>query len=139
MNKRTAMLLLFLGACTATWAEPPTGVTPNLIGRGTYNAFNVHGDPRVVEFLAQANRRRGPRARRSCPRAGDFPPRAKGVEVDRSNAPRKAVLAAGTPPHAACSSPPPSEFRWANHCSPLVVARPHACAGIHARVCLRQA
>jgi len=138
MNKRTAMLLLFLGACTATWAEPPTGVTPNLIGRGTYNAFNVHGDPRVVEFLAQANRRRGPERAEGVVVPGTFLPAPK-VSRSTDRAPRKAVLAAGTPPHAACSSPPPSEFRWANHCSPLVVARPHACAGIHARVCLRQA
>jgi hypothetical protein len=36
MNKQTAIVgALFLGATAVVWAEPPTGVTPNLIGRGT--------------------------------------------------------------------------------------------------------
>jgi len=57
MNQQTAIVgALFLGAAAVVWAEPPTGVTPNLIGRGTYNAFNVQGDPRVVEFLAESKK-----------------------------------------------------------------------------------
>jgi len=41
---------------STTTAEPPVGVTPTLIGRGTYEAFNVKVDSQFVEFVAEAKR-----------------------------------------------------------------------------------
>jgi hypothetical protein len=49
--KRSALLvaltaLLALAAFVAiTRAEPPTGVTPRVLARGTYDGFNVRSDP----------------------------------------------------------------------------------------------
>jgi len=37
-------------------ADPPAGVTPTLIGRGTYAAFDVRADPRRVDLSAEAKR-----------------------------------------------------------------------------------
>ena len=55
MNNHSAILsLLLLGAVATAEAEPPIGVTPNLIGRGTYDGFSVKGDPSVVSFAAEA-------------------------------------------------------------------------------------
>jgi hypothetical protein len=45
--------LLACGAATVS-ADPPTGVTPTLIGRATYGAFNLQADPHFVDFSAQA-------------------------------------------------------------------------------------
>jgi len=37
------------------WASPPVGVTPTLIGRGTYDEFRVKSDPSApFEFEAEA-------------------------------------------------------------------------------------
>ena len=40
----------------ATRADPLTGVTPTLIGRATYGAFNLHADPRALEFSMESKR-----------------------------------------------------------------------------------
>ena len=54
---RIAVLgMLSLGIMTTARAEPPVGVTPTLIGRGTYDAFNLPADPRVLELAAEAKR-----------------------------------------------------------------------------------
>jgi hypothetical protein len=37
-------------------AEPPVGVTPTVIGRASYPAFNLQADPRVMDFSAIAKR-----------------------------------------------------------------------------------
>jgi len=54
--KRTFGLLcvLFFAACimTTTWASPPSGVTPTLIGRGTFDAFKVKSDNSAFKFKA---------------------------------------------------------------------------------------
>ncbi len=48
--------LVPLGALVAmTWASPPSGVTPTLLARGTYEGFNVRSDPHgPVDFRAHA-------------------------------------------------------------------------------------
>jgi hypothetical protein len=43
-----------LGLVTTARAEPAKGVTPNVIGRATFNAFNLQSDSRAMEFAAQA-------------------------------------------------------------------------------------
>jgi hypothetical protein len=48
--------LLSLCIMTTARAEPPVGVTPTLIGRGTYGAFNLQADARVLELAAEAKR-----------------------------------------------------------------------------------
>ena len=54
---RTVVFGVFsLGVVTIARAEPPKGVTPNVIGRATFDAFNLQSDPRALEFLAQAKR-----------------------------------------------------------------------------------
>ena len=40
----------------ATRADPPTGVTPTLIGRATYGAFNLQAAPRALEFSMESKR-----------------------------------------------------------------------------------
>jgi hypothetical protein len=51
-------MLAGLGCGLMTWASPPIGVTPTLIGRGTYDAFTVSSDKASdVDFRAKA---RGP-------------------------------------------------------------------------------
>ncbi len=48
------VLVLVAGAMIA-WASPPVGVTPTLIGRGTYEPFKVKTDPTsLVDFTAKA-------------------------------------------------------------------------------------
>src|SRR5262245_30188705 len=39
-----------------TKANPPTGVTPTLLARGTYDAFNVRSDPHgaIADFRAHS-------------------------------------------------------------------------------------
>jgi hypothetical protein len=61
MKKRlsllTAIMLVALAAFVAvTKANPPTGVTPTLLGRGTYDAFNVRSDPHgaIADFRAHS-------------------------------------------------------------------------------------
>jgi quercetin dioxygenase-like cupin family protein len=41
---------------TIARAEPAKGVSPNVIGRATFDAFNLQADPRALEFSAQAKR-----------------------------------------------------------------------------------
>jgi hypothetical protein len=46
MKKRIGLLcILVFGTAATTRAEPPAGVTPTLIGRATYGAFNLQADP----------------------------------------------------------------------------------------------
>jgi cupin domain len=48
-------LLASVGVVTVGWASPPAGVTPTLIGRGTYDAFKVRTDhDSPVDFEAKA-------------------------------------------------------------------------------------
>jgi hypothetical protein len=61
MKKRLALLggtmLLALAAFVAvTQANPPTGVTPTLLARGTYDGFNVRSDPHggIADFRAHS-------------------------------------------------------------------------------------
>ena len=56
--KRTGFLyLLVLGACLTAKADPPVGVTPNVIGRGTYGAYNVQAaDSQTVDFSSASSR-----------------------------------------------------------------------------------
>ena len=60
MRRKAALLaaaaLLALGAFVAiTMASPPVGVTPTLLGRGTYDGFNVRSAPgSPVKFKAKA-------------------------------------------------------------------------------------
>ena len=57
MKKRIGLLcMLVLGTPATTWADSPTGVTPTLIGRATYGAFDLKADPRFLEFSAEAKR-----------------------------------------------------------------------------------
>lgn len=57
MKKRTVLLcMLSLSATVTARAEPPVGVTPVVIGRATYPAFNLQADLRVLEFSAAAKR-----------------------------------------------------------------------------------
>lgn len=55
-NEISVFCMLVLGTVTTSSAEPPAGVTPTLIGRATYSAFNLQADPRFLEFSAQAKR-----------------------------------------------------------------------------------
>jgi hypothetical protein len=45
-----------LSAALVTWASPPNGVTPTLIGRGTYDAFKVDSEKHAhaLDFKAKA-------------------------------------------------------------------------------------
>ena len=57
MKKVVGLLFLFVfAACVMmTMASPAVGVTPTLIGRGTYDPFKVKSDPgSLVEFDAKA-------------------------------------------------------------------------------------
>ncbi|HEX9834035.1 MAG TPA: cupin domain-containing protein [Mycobacterium sp.] len=56
---RIVVLLLMVGGLAGglvTWASPPSGVTPTLIGRGTYDAFKVAADKLAypIDFKARA-------------------------------------------------------------------------------------
>lgn len=59
MNKRLTLGCILMSGIgiSACWADAPTGVTPTLLGRGTYNAFDVRGDPRSLDLLVES---RGP-------------------------------------------------------------------------------
>lgn len=59
MNKRLAigcMLMVGMGASSACWADAATGVSPTLIGRGTYNPFDVRGDPKSLDVAVESKR-----------------------------------------------------------------------------------
>jgi len=52
-----AMMLIALAALVAvTKASPPSGVTPTLLARGTYDPFNVRSDPHgdIADFRAHS-------------------------------------------------------------------------------------
>jgi hypothetical protein len=60
MKRRVAALVCMLLPTTIvilTRAEPAVGVTPHLIGRGTYEAFKVKSDNGLFEFEAEAKPR----------------------------------------------------------------------------------
>jgi Cupin domain len=57
MKRMGLLFLLVLGTGLTARAEPPVGVTPTVIGRGTYDAFKVQGaDPKSVEFSSTSTR-----------------------------------------------------------------------------------
>ena len=48
-------VLVFTGYMMMTWASTPVGVTPTLIGRGTFERFKVKTDGQAAfDFMAQA-------------------------------------------------------------------------------------
>ena len=49
-------ILSMLSIITTARAEPAVGVTPTLLGRGTYDAFKLEADPRALEFWVEAKR-----------------------------------------------------------------------------------
>jgi Cupin domain len=58
MNRTLVCVAMVAGlaAGVLTWASPPVGVTPTLIGRGTYDGFDVGSNRRsqAVRFRARA-------------------------------------------------------------------------------------
>lgn len=46
------LCVLVFGAVATARADPAAGVTPNLIGRGTYSAFNLQAEPASLAFSA---------------------------------------------------------------------------------------
>jgi hypothetical protein len=51
----TCCVLVALVCATIAWASPPSGVTPTVISRGTYEPFKVKTDPdSLVDFQAKA-------------------------------------------------------------------------------------
>jgi hypothetical protein len=54
MERLLAIGVLSLGMVTVARAEPAVGVTPNVIGRATFPAFNLQSDPRAMELAAHA-------------------------------------------------------------------------------------
>ena len=58
MIRLFVLLLAAAGSAYAliAWASPPSGVTPTLIGRGTYDAFKVNADKHTypIDFRAHA-------------------------------------------------------------------------------------
>ena|SRR5947209_12607924 len=55
-NAVAILALLLLGIATTSRADPPAGVTPSLIGRGTYGPFDLKADPRAIELSMQSER-----------------------------------------------------------------------------------
>lgn len=51
-SRTVVISVLSLGVVTIAMAEPPQGVTPNVIGRATFDAFDLQSDP--LAFSAQA-------------------------------------------------------------------------------------
>ena len=57
MTKRIPMLCaLLLGTSATAQAEPAVGVTPNVLGRATYEAFQLRGDPTMLDLSVEARR-----------------------------------------------------------------------------------
>ncbi len=54
--KQIVSAVAFLASISPAAAEPAVGVTPNVIGRATFDAFNLQSDPRAMELSAQAKR-----------------------------------------------------------------------------------
>jgi Cupin domain len=50
--RSVAVCALVFGAVVTARADPTAGVTPNLIGRGTYGAFNLQAAPAALAFSA---------------------------------------------------------------------------------------
>jgi cupin domain len=48
------MATVFVGGAVVMWAEPAKGVTPTLLGRGTYSAFKVKSENMFFEYEAEA-------------------------------------------------------------------------------------
>jgi len=55
-SQTVVVSVISLGSITMARAEPAVGVTPNVIGRATFDAFNLQSDPRAMAFSAQADR-----------------------------------------------------------------------------------
>ena len=55
-NPIAIVALLLLVSATTSRADPPAGVTPNLIGRGTYGPFELQADPRAIDLSVQSRR-----------------------------------------------------------------------------------
>lgn len=57
MNKVFVLPLAAAGltAGLMTWASPPVGVTPTLLGRGTYEPFKVKADDQALGFQAKSH------------------------------------------------------------------------------------
>jgi hypothetical protein len=51
-----AVLVALAAFVSITRAEPPSGVTPMILARGTYDSFNVRSDPRgtIADFRAHS-------------------------------------------------------------------------------------
>ena len=54
--KHIVSAVAFLALISPAAAEPAVGITPNVIGRATFDAFNLQSDPRAMELSAQAKR-----------------------------------------------------------------------------------
>ena len=54
VSRTVVVGMISLGVMTIARAEPAKGVTPNVIGRATFDAFNLQSDPGAMEFSAQA-------------------------------------------------------------------------------------
>ena len=54
MRRAIFLCVLSFGMPMTARAEPPVGVTPTLIGRATYDAFNLPADQNALEFSAEA-------------------------------------------------------------------------------------
>ena len=55
MNRTVLFILFAFGSSLSAKAEPPVGVTPTVIGRGTYPAFTVQAaDVRTLQFSSSA-------------------------------------------------------------------------------------
>ncbi len=52
--KHIVSAVAFLALISPAAAEPAVGVTPNVIGRAKFDAFNLQSDPRAMELSAQA-------------------------------------------------------------------------------------
>jgi hypothetical protein len=48
----TIWVLMLVAAAVVAWASPPVGVTPTLIGRGTYEPFKVKSEPQSLVDVA---------------------------------------------------------------------------------------
>ena len=54
--KHVVSVVALLSLISPAAAEPAVGVTPNVVGRATFDAFNLQSDPRTMELSVQAKR-----------------------------------------------------------------------------------
>src|SRR5918997_4479664 len=54
--KHIVSAVAFLALISPAAAEPAVGVTPNVIGRATFDAFNLQSDIRAMELSVEAKR-----------------------------------------------------------------------------------